>query len=163
MTAVLTRAQQIKLLVLDVDGVLTDGGLYFGEQGEALKRFHVRDGVGIKALGETRIGIAVVSGRSFAGTELRMAELGVTRVIQAAADKVASVETLMAADKLTWQEVCVVCDDTTDLELMAKAGLAVAVADAHKEVIRQAHFCTKHLGGNGAVRELCDLLLGLGT
>jgi 3-deoxy-D-manno-octulosonate 8-phosphate phosphatase (KDO 8-P phosphatase) len=161
MTALLERARKIELLVLDVDGVLTDGGLYFGEQGEALKRFHVRDGAGIKALGDTDVAIAVVSGRSFSGTEVRLAELGVTEVIQAATDKVASVEALMAARQLTWQQVCVVCDDTTDLGLMAKAGLAVAVADAHKDVTRQAHLCTDRPGGSGAVRELCDLLLSL--
>lgn len=161
MTVLLERARQIKLLVLDVDGVLTDGGLYFGEQGEALKRFHVRDGAGIKALVETGIAIAVVSGRHFAGTKKRMAELGVTEVIQAATDKVASVETLIADRDLSWQHVCVVCDDTTDLEMMAKAGLSVAVADAHEDVANHAHLCTKKLGGRGAVRELCDLLLSL--
>jgi len=160
MTALGERAQRIKLLVLDVDGVLTDGGLYFGAKGELFKRFHVRDGVGIKAVRDVGIDVAVVSGRQFPGTQVRMAELGVQEVIQGAADKVASVAALMAERRLSWDEVCVICDDTTDLELIANAGLAVAVADAHEDVTRKAHLCTRMPGGNGAVRELCDLLVG---
>ena len=161
MSALLQRAEKIKLVVLDVDGVLTDGGLYFGESGEALKRFHVRDGVGIKALVREGFFVAVVSGRNFAGTEKRLKELGVTEIVQSADDKLTSVEALMTSRKLSWQEVCVICDDTTDLALMKQAGLAVAVADSHKDVLREAHLCTKSRGGCGAVRELCDLLLSV--
>lgn len=161
MNSLRKRAEPIRLLVLDVDGVLTDGALYFGPSGEALKRFHVRDGAGIKAVTAVGIAIAVVSGRSFAGTLARMAELGVTDVIQGVNDKVASVKTLMTTDNLNWDEVAVICDDTTDLALMDKAGLAVAVADAHQDVIRLAHWCTAHNGGQGAVREVCDLLVSV--
>jgi 3-deoxy-D-manno-octulosonate 8-phosphate phosphatase (KDO 8-P phosphatase) len=155
------RAEPVKLLVLDVDGVLTDGGLYFGPNGEALKRFHVRDGAGIKAVSAAGIAVAVVSGRSFPGTIKRMAELGVTDVIQGVSNKVASVETLMTTDNLNWSEVAVICDDTTDLALMDQAGLAVAVADAHQDVVHLAHWCTAHDGGQGAVREVCDLLVSV--
>jgi 3-deoxy-D-manno-octulosonate 8-phosphate phosphatase (KDO 8-P phosphatase) len=155
------RAEPIKLLVLDVDGVLTDGALYFGPSGEALKRFHVRDGTGIKAVLAAGIAVAVVSGRSFSGTLQRMTELGVTDVIQGVSNKVASVETLMTTDNLNWSEVAVICDDTTDLAVMDQAGLAVAVADAHHEVVRLAHWCTAQGGGQGAVREVCDLLVSV--
>ncbi len=161
MTDLQQRASPIKLLVLDVDGVLTDGALYFGPAGEAVKRFHVRDGAGIKAAIATGIAIAVVSGRSFSGTVERMKELGVTDVIQAVSDKVTSVETLMAKDNLSWSEVAVICDDTTDLALMGKAGLAIAVADAHTSVIQAAHWCTAFNGGQGAVREVCDLFVSV--
>ncbi len=161
MSSLRQRATQIRLLVLDVDGVLTDGALYFGPDGEALKRFHVRDGAGIKAVAKASVAVAVVSGRSFSGTVERMKELGVTDVIQGVSDKVVSVETLMATDNLNWNEVAVICDDTTDLPLMERAGLAVAVADAHHEVTGVAHWCTGHNGGQGAVREICDLLVSV--
>ena len=155
------RASNIRLLVLDVDGVLTDGALYFGPDGEHMKRFHVRDGAGIKAAATAGISIAVVSGRRFDGTVERMKELGVTTVIQGVEDKPGSVEGLMQRDNFTWTDVAVVCDDTTDLALMRNAGLAVAVADAHEEVSRLAHWTTRQNGGQGAVREVCDLLVSV--
>lgn len=151
----------IRLLVLDVDGVLTDGRLYFGAEGEALKVFHVRDGHGLKLLQASGIQLAVVSGRRAAAVDVRMRELGITCVHQGIADKVAAVTTVAAAAGVPLSAVACITDDTTDLPLMAAVGLAVAVADAHPAVLAAAHHVTTLPGGQGAVRQLCDALLAV--
>jgi 3-deoxy-D-manno-octulosonate 8-phosphate phosphatase (KDO 8-P phosphatase) len=154
-----TALARIQLLVLDVDGVLTDGRLYFSARGEALKAFHVRDGHGIKLLMKSGVTVAVASGRRSAAVSARMRELGVRHVVQACPDKVRALFDLtrrLGIDPLA--AACLV-DDTPDLPLMAAVGFAGAVADAHPLVKSAAHWVSERPGGHGAVRELCDALL----
>lgn len=162
----LRRARDIRLLTLDVDGVLTDGRLHFGPEGEALKVFHVRDGHGIKALLGAGVHVAVISGRQSPIVSRRMAELGVPQVFQGVSEKGPVFEALIRELGLAPAQAAHVGDDTPDLPLFRGAGLAVAVADAHPAVKAAAHWCTALPGGRGAVREVCDLLLearGLGA
>jgi 3-deoxy-D-manno-octulosonate 8-phosphate phosphatase (KDO 8-P phosphatase) len=155
----LGRARRIRLLVLDVDGVLTDGRLYFGANGEELKAFDVRDGAGLVAIQRAGIAVAIVSGRSSAAVERRAAELGIRLVRQGATDKAHEIEALGTRLGAVRDEIACVCDDTLDLPMMRRAALAIAVADAHAEVIEAADWVTTRKGGRGAVREVCDLLL----
>ncbi len=152
-------AAAIRLLVLDVDGVLTDGRLYFGPKGEALKLFHVRDGLGIQQVKQAGIEVAVISGRKSKMTEIRCRELGVEHVHQGAKDKVAVLEKLCARLKIEPAECACVGDDLPDVPVMRKVALAFAVADAHSDARHAAHLLTKLPGGHGAVREVCDYLL----
>ncbi len=156
---VLARARAIRLLILDVDGVLTDGRLYFDAKGETLKVFHVRDGHGIKMLRRGGIEVAMVSGRRSDAAFHRARELDLTRYYEGVRDKVAIFEELLAALNLTPPQVAAVGDELVDLPLFHRVGLAVAVADAVPEVIAAAHWVTTLPGGTGAVREVCDLLL----
>jgi len=153
------RAKGIRLLILDVDGVLTDGSLYFGPGGEALKVFHVRDGQGIKMAQRAGIEVAFLSGRRSDAAYHRARELGITRFHEGLRDKVVVLEEIMAAMQIGPAEVAAVGDDLVDLPHMRRVGLAVAVADAGPEVKAAAHWVTTLPGGKGAVREVCDLLL----
>jgi len=153
------RAQAIRLLILDVDGVLTDGSLYFGPQGEALKVFHVRDGHGIKMLQRAGIEVAFLSGRRSDAAYHRAKELGITRFHEGLRDKVVVLEEIMGALNIEAAAVAAIGDDLVDLPHLRRVGLAVAVADAASEVKAAAHWVTTLPGGKGAVRELCDLLL----
>ena len=150
---------RIRLLVLDVDGVLTDGRLYFGPKGEALKVFHVRDGAGLKQLAAAGITVAVISGRRSNMTSRRCRELGVRHVMQGVQDKLAAFRRLCARLDLTAAACACIGDDTPDVPLMREAGLAFAVADAHPQARSAAHVVTTLPGGRGAVREVCDYLL----
>ena len=154
-----TSLARIRLLVLDVDGVLTDGRLYFGARGEALKVFHVRDGHGIKLLMAAGVHVAAFSGRRSGAVAARMRELRVPHVVQACADKVAALHRLTEKLDLNPLDCACLCDDTPDLPLMSAVGLAAAVADAHPLVLSAAHWVARSAGGQGAVRELCDELL----
>jgi 3-deoxy-D-manno-octulosonate 8-phosphate phosphatase (KDO 8-P phosphatase) len=156
---VLERARGIQLLILDVDGVLTDGRLYFDAKGETLKVFHVRDGHGIKMAQRGGIEVAMVSGRRSDAAFQRARELGITRFYEGVRDKVAILEELLAALNLTPLQVAAVGDELVDLPLFHRVGLGVAVADAVPEVLAAAHWVTRLPGGHGAVREVCDLLL----
>lgn len=153
------RAAKIRLLLLDVDGVLTDGSLYFDAKGESHKVFHVRDGHGIKLAQGAGIEIALLSGRRSDAAYHRAKELGISRFYEGLRDKVAVLEELRAALALFAEEVAAVGDDLVDLPLMSRVGLAVAVADAVPEVQAAAHWTTIRPGGKGAVRDVCDLLL----
>lgn len=153
------RAATIRLLVLDVDGVLTDGRLYFGPQGEMLKVFHVRDGAGLVQLRKAGIEIAIISGRQSTAVDTRMQELGIVHVKQGVDDKRAVLQQLKHELKISEDGICCVGDDTPDLAMFALAQFAVAVADAHPLVKAAAHYTTQFCGGQGAVREVCDLLL----
>ena len=154
-----TPLAKIELLVLDVDGVLTDGRLYFSGSGEALKTFHVRDGHGIKLLMQSGVAVAAVSGRRSPAVTARMRELKVRHVVQGCADKVAAlIELTQRLDIDPLACACLV-DDTADLPLMAAVGFAAAVADAHPLVLSAAHWISEAPGGLGAVRELCDAML----
>jgi 3-deoxy-D-manno-octulosonate 8-phosphate phosphatase (KDO 8-P phosphatase) len=152
-------AAQIRLLVLDVDGVLTDGRLWFGPDGELVKAFHVRDGVGIKTALGAGVEVAIISGRRSAAVERRAAELGLRHVCQGCDDKAEALRALTAELGLPPGVVACVGDDTPDLPMMALVALPIAVADAHPEVLAAARHVTRAAGGAGAVREVCDLLL----
>jgi len=154
-----TALAEIRLLILDVDGVLTDGRLYFSGRGEALKVFHVRDGHGIKLLRDAGVEVAAVSGRRAAAVAARMRELGVRHVVQGCADKVAALHRLTERLNIDPLQCACMVDDTPDLPLMSAVGLAAAVADAHPVVLSAAHWIAAAAGGRGAVRELCDALL----
>jgi 3-deoxy-D-manno-octulosonate 8-phosphate phosphatase (KDO 8-P phosphatase) len=152
-------ARRLELLVLDVDGVLTDGSLWFGPRGEQLKRFHVRDGHGIQLLQHAGIKVAVISGRRCAAVKVRCKELGIAHLHQGAADKNRVYERLLRRLALHDSQVACVGDDTPDIPLLLRTGLAIAVRDAHPLVVRVAHCRTVAAGGCGAVREVCDWLL----
>ncbi len=149
----------IRLLVLDVDGVMTDGRLAYGADGEIGKTFHVRDGYGIKAARAAGIEVAVISGRDSAAVQARCRELGIRHVYLGVEHKGEALATLLAALKLEPGQCACVGDDAPDLPLLRQAGLAVAVADAHPVALAAAHRRTRHAGGSGAVREVCDWLL----
>jgi 3-deoxy-D-manno-octulosonate 8-phosphate phosphatase (KDO 8-P phosphatase) len=154
-----TSLAKIELLILDVDGVLTDGRLYFGARGEALKVFHVRDGCGIKLLINAGVQVAAVSGRRSAAVVARMQELGVPHVVQGCNDKVSALERLARRLRIDPLHCACIVDDTPDVPLMSAVGFAAAVADAHPLVRAAAHWVAGAAGGLGAVRELCDAIL----
>lgn len=149
----------LRLLVLDVDGVLTDGRLYFGPQGEELKVFHVRDGHGIKSVMRAGLEVCVISGRRSEAVERRCRELGIRHVRQGIEDKSAALREILAELGRTPEQTACVGDDTPDLPVMALVALPVAVADAHPDVLAAARYVTRAPGGHGAVREVCDLLV----
>ncbi len=152
-------AARIRLLVLDVDGVLTDGGLYYGPSGEETKRFDAQDGLAMVEARRAGLVIAVVSGRASAATARRMGELGIDEVHQAVDDKSAVLASLMARLAVDAAEVAVMGDDLADLPLMRRAGLALAPLNAAPEVRRAAHWVSRRRGGDGAVRAAVELLL----
>jgi 3-deoxy-D-manno-octulosonate 8-phosphate phosphatase (KDO 8-P phosphatase) len=152
-------AARLKLLVLDVDGTLTDGALYFGASGEQLKVFNVRDGHGVKLMQAAGITVAVISGRKHAAVLKRCRDLGIRHVIQGAADKSLALDSLLARLKLDPSQVACIGDDTPDIPLFTRVAFAVAVADAHPLALAAAHRVTTLAGGRGAVREACDWLL----
>jgi 3-deoxy-D-manno-octulosonate 8-phosphate phosphatase (KDO 8-P phosphatase) len=153
------RARRVKLLVMDCDGVLTNGRLYFGPTGEELKVFHVRDGQGLNYWHAAGFRSAIISGRNSPIVEQRAKELGIEFVLQGRDDKVAAFHELIAVAGVTDEETAFIGDDVPDAELMPLVGLAVAVGDAMPEAKHAAHHVTKKKGGRGAVRELIDLLL----
>ena len=153
------RVGRIRLLVLDVDGVLTDGGLYYGPTGEEIKRFHVQDGLAIAAARQAGVQVAVISGRASASVTRRMAELGVVEVHQGVEDKAAALASLMTRLGLAPLQVAVMGDDLMDLPLMRQVGLALAPANAVSEVRKAAHWISRRRGGDGAVREAIEHLL----
>jgi 3-deoxy-D-manno-octulosonate 8-phosphate phosphatase (KDO 8-P phosphatase) len=152
-------AARVRLLVLDVDGVLTDGRLYYGARGEALKVFHVRDGLGLKRLAAAGIRVAVISGRRSGMTAHRCRELGIPHLFQGIEDKLGAFQRMCARLGLAAGDCACVGDDVPDVPLMREVGLAFAVADAHPQARKAAHVVTSLAGGKGAVREVCDYLL----
>lgn len=150
---------KVRLLVLDVDGVLTDGGLWIDGSGREFKRFDVRDGLGIRQWLAAGGLLAAVSGRGGASTRLRLGELGVECVLGGVKDKVAAVEGLLAAHALEWSAVAMIGDDLPDLPVLRRCGLPIAVADACEEVRSAAAWVTSRRGGCGAVREAIERLL----
>jgi 3-deoxy-D-manno-octulosonate 8-phosphate phosphatase (KDO 8-P phosphatase) len=149
----------IRLLVLDVDGVMTDGRLRYGSTGETEKTFHVRDGYGIKAVLAAGITVAVISGRQSPAVSRRCEELGIRHLHQGIDDKASVLAQLLATLDIPARRCACVGDDSPDVPLLAQAGLAVAVADAHPAALAIAHRRTRLPGGAGAVREVCDWLL----
>ncbi|MBN1850215.1 MAG: HAD-IIIA family hydrolase [Deltaproteobacteria bacterium] len=153
------RAEQIKLLILDIDGVMTDGHIVINEQGEEIKTFHVRDGQGLKWLIKGGIEVAIISGRSSKAVERRATDLGIQTIYQGIYDKGSLCADLIREKRLKRQEVACMGDDLPDIPMFQHVGLSIAVSDAAQEVRDTAHFITKSKGGNGAVREICEMIL----
>jgi len=155
----LLRAQSVKLVFFDVDGVLTDGGLIYSEHGEALKRFNSLDGHGLKLLQQSGIVVAVITGRDSKALRLRLEALGITLVRYGTEMKWSAAQEILQSLEMTWEQAAAMGDDWPDLAMMHRCALACAPANAHAEVRAIAHYVTRAQGGHGAVRELCDLLL----
>lgn len=149
----------IRLLVLDVDGVLTDGKVYYGPSGEVAKSFHVHDGYGLRNLMTAGIDVAIISGRKSPGAALRFEELGIRHVFLGCKTKRDTLGQLQAQLGIAADETAVVGDDLPDLDMMQVSGLRIAVANAHPDLRRKVDFVTTRNGGEGAVREVCDALL----
>ncbi|PWK81565.1 KdsC family phosphatase [Fulvimonas soli] len=155
----LARAAAVRLVAFDVDGTLTDGRLHYGEDGHETKVFHVHDGLGMKRLQAHGVQVAIVSARISHPVALRAEELDIAHVYQGQGDKRACLQELLDALGLAPEQAAFVGDDLPDLPAMRLAGLAVAVANAHPWVAEQAHWRTRLRGGEGAAREVCDLVL----
>lgn len=164
---ILLRAQDIELVIFDVDGVLTDGGIYFAETDasdlriadETIKRFNTLDGFGLQLLKRAGITPAVISGRNSKPLQQRLANLGITHCYLGQENKLDAAVELMQQLGHEWEQVAVMGDDWPDLPLLCRSALAVAPPNAHIEVLNVVHYCTNVTAGNGAVRELCDLLV----
>lgn len=156
---ILKRAQKIKLLLMDCDGVLTDGRLYFTESGETMKVFHVRDGQGLVAWHNLGFESGIISGRNSEVVKTRAAELGIKYVKTGSRDKVSDLEEVLAAADVSAAEVAFIGDDLPDIDIFRLVGLPIAVADSEAEVLRESLYITKAKGGLGAVREITNLLI----
>jgi 3-deoxy-D-manno-octulosonate 8-phosphate phosphatase (KDO 8-P phosphatase) len=157
--SLIERCQKIELLVVDVDGVLTDGSIIYTDHGAEIKAFHVRDGAGLKLWLSLGKKAAIITGRRSALVDRRGAELGMTAVIQGADDKGQAFRNLLADQGLTAAQAAFVGDDVVDLPVLRQSGLAVAVADACLEAREQAHYVCCAAGGRGAVREVIEVIL----
>ena len=155
----LERARAVRLAVFDVDGVMTDGTLYIGAQGEALKAFNILDGHGVKMLQSEGIATAIISGRSSEATARRAAELSIAHLVQGSSDKLAAFEKLRASLGVDASACAFMGDDLPDLPVMRACGFAVSVPNGCEEVRAAAHYVTRAAGGRGAVREFCELVL----
>lgn len=154
-----TRARKIRLLLLDVDGVLTDGKLYFSNSGEEVKAFHILDGHGIKQLQASGVKVGIVTGRESALVANRARELSVQIVVQKSPDKLAAVREIAAQENLEMDEIAFMGDDYPDLPPIRAVGLGFTVASAHRDVLAHCHWQSSRKGGDGAVREACDLIM----
>jgi YrbI family 3-deoxy-D-manno-octulosonate 8-phosphate phosphatase len=151
--------KRVRALVLDVDGVLTDGGMYYGPNGEGLKRFHVKDGMGLRLVLEAGIAVALISGEASEILRRRAEKLKIADVFVGVEDKLKTLEGFLAARRIAFEEAAYVGDDVNDLPPMGRVGLPVAVADAVAPVRKAAKWVTSRRGGDAAVREVCDAIL----
>lgn len=156
---VIERASKVRLMVFDVDGILTDGSLWYGEQGEVLKRFHVLDGHGLKMLTTSGINVALMTARDGPILAWRAAELGIRHVLQGVRDKAGALGELASALSVSNEEVGYMGDDIIDLTAMQRTGLAITVPNAPPYIAQGAHWVSNLPGGQGAVRECCDMIL----
>jgi 3-deoxy-D-manno-octulosonate 8-phosphate phosphatase (KDO 8-P phosphatase) len=156
---IIKRASTIRLLICDVDGVMSDGLIYMGNSGEELKAFNVRDGYGIRCLLTSDIEVAIITGRRAKLLEDRCQTLGITHLYQGQSDKLLAFQELLDKLSLSPDQVAYIGDDLIDWPVMARVGLSVAVADAHPLLLGRANYVTRIAGGRGAVREVCDLIL----
>jgi 3-deoxy-D-manno-octulosonate 8-phosphate phosphatase (KDO 8-P phosphatase) len=152
-------AARVKLLVLDVDGVLTDGRIIMDHEGREIKAFDVRDGHGLKLLREAGIEVAILTGRNSPVVQRRADDLGITRVRQGVHDKVGAYQEIAREVGITDDETCFVGDDLVDIPLLKRVGIPIVVGDGAPEAKRLALYVTQSSGGRGAVREVCDLLI----
>lgn len=160
MNELINRAKKIKCLISDVDGVLTDGLLYYDNTGNELKAFHVQDGMGLKLLMSAGIEVAIITTSQNAVIDHRMAQLGVKHYFKGQVDKRAAFDELKNRLGFADEEFAYIGDDLPDLPIIQQVGLGVAVGDAVRRVAEFAHWQTENKGGRGAVRELCELILG---
>ncbi|MCU7929987.1 MAG: 3-deoxy-manno-octulosonate-8-phosphatase KdsC [Candidatus Thiodiazotropha sp. (ex Codakia rugifera)] len=154
-----TKASGVKLVIFDVDGVLTDGSLYLGDDGQEYKAFNSRDGHGMKMLQKSGVVIGIITGRTSEVVRIRMEGLGIEHVYQGKHDKLPAYEELREKLGLADDQIAYVGDDVVDLPIMRRVGLAIAVNDAHSFVIQHAHWQTPHAGGRGAGRDVCEMVL----
>jgi 3-deoxy-D-manno-octulosonate 8-phosphate phosphatase (KDO 8-P phosphatase) len=159
MQDIIARARAVRLVVFDVDGVLTDGALFIDTEGREHKVFHSRDGHGMKMLRDCGVELAIITGRSSPAVTHRMASLGIEHVFQGQQDKLPAFRQLLATLDLEADQAAYVGDDVVDLPIMRRVGFAVAVADAHPLVKRHAHWQTANPGGRGAARDVCELIM----
>jgi 3-deoxy-D-manno-octulosonate 8-phosphate phosphatase (KDO 8-P phosphatase) len=159
MQDVYNRARNIRVAAFDVDGVLTDGLLYYSDSGEEMKAFNVRDGHGLKMLKDSGIAVAIITSRSSRLVEARARNLGIDLLYQGVADKLAAFQELLGRCGVEARASAYAGDDLVDLPVMKRCGLAVAMPDAPALVRRHAHLVTEARGGRGAVREICELIL----
>jgi 3-deoxy-D-manno-octulosonate 8-phosphate phosphatase (KDO 8-P phosphatase) len=152
-------AKSIRLIAFDVDGVMTDGGLYLSDSGEEFKRFNSLDGHGLKMLKASGVELAIITGRASRCVELRAKNLGITRLYQGVHDKLDTMQTLLAELRIAPEAVAFMGDDVVDLPVMIRVGLALSVPDAPQVVRDRAHYVTCCNAGHGAVREVCELLM----
>jgi 3-deoxy-D-manno-octulosonate 8-phosphate phosphatase (KDO 8-P phosphatase) len=158
-TLILTSAAKIKLLVCDVDGVFSDGRIYLGNDGEELKAFHTKDGLGIKSLGNTGVDVAIITGRTSTIVKNRMTSLNVKHIVQGQENKLPALIALAEKLNLALSQVAYIGDDVPDIACMEAVGFGIAVQDAHPLTLRAANYVTFTRGGFGAVRETCDLIM----
>ena len=159
MQDILEKAKQIRLVIFDVDGVLTDGSLFLGDDGQEYKAFHSRDGHGMTMLQATGVTLGVITGRTSEGVRIRMESLGISHVYQGRRDKLPAYHQLRRDLGLDDAQIAFVGDDVMDLPIMREVGLAIAVQDAHPLVKRHAHWQTPSPGGRGAGRDVCELIM----
>jgi len=157
--AVLHAASKIKLVLFDVDGVLTDGRLFLDDTGKECKAFHSRDGHGLRMLQHTGIEVGIITGRTSQVVEFRAADLGITLLFQGCRDKLAVYQALVKNRSLDPDTIAFVGDDVVDLPIMTRVGLAVTVQDGHYLVKQQAHWITPNAGGYGAARDVCEMII----
>lgn len=155
----IARAARIRLMIFDVDGILTDGSLQYGPTGESIKTFNVLDGLGIKLLQQSGVGAAIITARKSDIVAKRAADLGIAHVLQGVHDKRAGFEELLARTAVQAQECGFVGDDLIDLPVLSRVRFAASVPNGHAEVKTRVHYVTQRCGGSGAVRELCDFIL----
>ncbi|MDP2152739.1 MAG: HAD family hydrolase [Methylotenera sp.] len=153
------RLKNIRLLVLDVDGVMTDGGLTIGDDGQEYKTFHAHDGLGMKLLKATGVNLAIITGRTSEVVKKRAESTGVAHFYQGAEDKLATLQDLMKLSGLEAAQCAFMGDDVVDLPPMLQCGLAIAVPDSPDLLLKHAHYVTQKQGGRGAVREVCELIM----
>lgn len=159
MQDVYSLAKKVKLLICDVDGVMTSGALFFGDDGQEYKAFHSRDGHGMKMLQNSGVKIAIITGRESRVVEHRMKNLNIDLVYQGQHDKTQAFALICNSLELKPEEIAYIGDDVVDLPVMKQVGFAIAVADAHELVKERAHWITPHMGGQGAVRDLCEMIM----
>jgi len=159
MNEILERAKKIKLVVFDVDGVLTDGSLFYGDNGEEYKAFYAKDGLGMKLLMRTGVQIGIITARQSQLVKHRMDSLGIEHLYQGRLDKLNAFEDLIQKLNLSYEQTAFVGDDVVDLPVMNKVGFSVTVKDAHPLVLEQAHWQTPLNGGRGAARNVCELIM----
>lgn len=159
MNDILEKASKVKLVIFDVDGVLTDGSLFLGDDGQEYKAFHSKDGHGMVMLQQSGIAIAIITGRTSNVVEKRMQSLGIKHVFQGQKHKLPAYQEIKQQLKLADEEIAYVGDDVVDLPVMTRVGLAVAVQDAHALTKEHAHWITPSNGGRGAAREVCEMLM----
>ncbi|MEJ2214593.1 MAG: 3-deoxy-manno-octulosonate-8-phosphatase KdsC [Gammaproteobacteria bacterium] len=159
MNDILEKASKVKLVIFDVDGVLTDGSLFLGDDGQEYKAFHSKDGHGMVMLQQSGIAIAIITGRTSNVVEKRMQSLGIKHVFQGQKHKLPAYQEIKQQLELADEEIAYVGDDVVDLPVMTRVGLAVAVQDAHALTKEHAHWITPSNGGRGAAREVCEMLM----